>query len=891
MNLGMSRHYLEKIFAPSSIAVIGASDKPGSVGMKVFRNLSQEAFNGKIYAINPKHDQVQDKPCFSSVKKIKESIDLAVIATPAKTLPDIIVECGEKGIRAAIILSSGFSEIGKDGQALEKTVLDLAKHYQIHLVGPNCLGIMRPHFKMNATFDNNFALPGSIALVSQSGALSAGILDWAMNKKIGFSAIVSLGNNADIDFGDILDYLMLDPHTKSILLYIEGIKNARHFMSSLRAAARVKPVIVIKSGKNSQGSRAALSHTGALIGGDDVFDEALRRAGAVRVLKIEDLFLASQILSSSKKIKGKRLIVVTNGGGAGVMAADRASELNVELSALTKDMVTQFNEVLPSQWSHQNPIDIIGDATPERYHAALDICKQSKHVDGILAILVPVSMSDPFKVAKQIVHDAKKNNKPILACWMGEKQVKSSWKLFAKHNIPYFDTPEKAVEAFSYLADYYHNQKLLMQVPAPLSRQFKPDIAKARAMIDAVLAQGRSLLTTYESKEILKLFGIPVTVTIEANTVVSAIDAAKLVGFPIVMKINSPSISHKSEIGGVCMDIRTEAEVRDAFKKIMDHVKSNSPNAEILGVTIESQCYSPFNREIMIGVANDIVFGPVISFGAGGTLVEIMEDRALALPPLNHFMTQQLISKTRILKLCAKLRNISEEQLESIVNVLLSVSEMVCELPQIQEMDINPLILNEMGVIAVDARIIVKQNSKSLSSYDHLAIHPYPNDLISSHQLSDETVITVRPIRPEDAELEQEFTRNLSAQSKYFRFMEHFREFSTLMLVRLTQIDYDREMALVAIYKEAIIGISRYVINPDKKTAEFSLVVADAWHGKGVGTILMNKLGEIAKLRNLKELVGAVFANNVDMLELTRHLGFKISSSEDPKVKIVTKRL
>lgn len=889
----MKPHYLEKLFSPSSIAVIGASDKPNSVGMKVFKNLLQGNFEGKLYAINPNHNQVQGKQCFSSIKKIKESIDLAIIATPAKTIPDIIVECGEKDIHTAIVLSSGFSEVGESGAILEKSVLDLAKCHHVHLVGPNCLGVMRPHIKMNATFDNNFALSGSIALVSQSGAISAGILDWAMNKKIGFSSIISLGNASDIDFGDILDYLAVDPQTKSILLYIEGIKNPRHFMSALRAAARMKPVVILKAGKNSEGSRAALSHTGVLIGNDDVFDVALRRAGAIRVSKIEDLFLASEILSSSKQMRGNRLAIITNGGGAGVIAADRAAELNVELSPLNENIVLKLNEILPAQWSHQNPIDIIGDATPERYQAVLDICKESKEIDAILIILVPVSMSNPVKVAKKIINNYKKSDKFILTCWIGEKQVRSSWKLFARHGIPYFDTPEKAIEAFAYLADYYHNQKLLMQVPPPISRKFNPDITKARAFLDSILSKRRSILTAYESKEILKLFDIPVTQMIEADTAIKAVSAAKSLGFPVVMKINSPSISHKSAVGGVFLDLRSEEEVKDSFEKLMNQIKREFPNTNILGVTLEPQYPNEFDREIMIGVMRDIVFGPVISFGAGGTLVEIFQDSAFALPPLNGFIADELISKTRILKLGGKIYYISDTQLENIKSILLRVSDMVCALPHIREMDINPFILNETGMMAVDARIVIEKPDLTIP-YSHLAIYPYPMDLISSHKIANIT-LTVRPIRPEDAELEQEFIQNLSSHSKYFRFMGHFRELSPIMLTRLTQIDYDREMALVALDekndKEIIIGVARYVVNTDHETAEFAVVVADAWHGKGVGTVLMNRLAEIAGSRNLKVLIGMVLSSNIDMLELSKSLGFTISNSEDPTIKIVAKNL
>lgn len=528
----MGSHYLKKLFEPTSIAVIGATDRLHSIGMKVFKNLLQGNFSGKLYAINPKHTQVQGQPCFASIKKINQPIDLAVITTPAKTVTSIITECGEKDVRAAIVISAGFSETGREGKKLEQSILETAHRYQIRLIGPNCLGVMRPHIQMNATFDNNFALEGNLALVSQSGALCAGILDWAIQKKIGFSAMISLGNNADVDFGDVLDYLALDQQTQSILLYIEGIRNSRRFMSGLRACARMKPVIAIKAGRLSQGSRAALSHTGALIGDDDVFDVALRRAGAVRVMTIEELFSSAEILSSNCRTKGNRLCIITNGGGAGVMAADRASELNVRLPALHEKVTKQLDEVLPSHWSHQNPIDIIGDATPERYHATLNICSKIENVDGLLTILVPVAMSEPQKVAEQVILDANASDKPLLACWMGEKQVKSSWKLFASHKLPYFDTPEKAVEAFSYLADYQHNQQLLLQVPEPLSPQPKLDITRARLIIETVLEQQRKILTSIESKAVLEAFGIPVSQTIEALTPEKALAAAELLGFP-----------------------------------------------------------------------------------------------------------------------------------------------------------------------------------------------------------------------------------------------------------------------------------------------------------------------------------------------------------------------
>lgn len=884
-------HYLANFFQPNAIAVIGASDRHHSVGMKVFKNLLEGKFIGKLYAVNPKHTFIHNQPCYSSIEKINESIALAIITTPNHTIPKILKECGEKKIKAVVIISSGFSETGKAGKELESDILKIAQQYHIRIIGPNCLGIMRPHLNMNATFDNNFAFADGLALVSQSGAISAAILDWSINKKIGFSAIISLGNSADVDFGDVLDYLAIDPKTKSILLYIEGIQNSKRFMSGLRAAARTKPVIAIKGGRNKQGSRAALSHTGAIIGDDDVFDTALKRAGVVRVTTIDELFLAAEILSGShSQVKGNRLIIITNGGGAGVMAADHASKLNVSLPDLNENTIENLNKVLPIQWSHQNPIDIIGDATPNRYHDALDICSKEE-VDGILAILVPVAMSNPIQVAKQVIRNAELTEKLILACWMGEKQVKTSWRLFEKNKIPYFDTPEKAISAFSYLADYYYNQQLLIQIPKPFSPQETPDIESARTIIESALKNNKNVLTTTESKNILNAFLIPVSEAKEAKTKNEAIAIASHIGFPLVMKISSPDISHKQEAQGVALNITNNQTVQDTFDKLINRAKETYPHAAISGVTLEPMIKSPDDRELMIGVINDKVFGPVISFGVGGTFVEINKDRALELPPLNKFLAESLITRTKIAKALEKFRNMPSANIEAIINILLRVSEMICALPHIQEMDINPIIVNNKNAIAVDARIVVRKPTSS-APYHHMAIHPYPDYLISSYKI-DNHLITIRPIRPEDAEIEQEFIRTLSNESKYFRFMENINELSQEMLIRFTQIDYYREMALVASYTDAesdkIIGITRYTINPDGESAEFAIVIADAWHNKGIGAKLLASLINIAKNRSITSIEAVVLSNNIAMLELARHQGFNISTSDDPAVKIVKK--
>ena len=891
----LENHYLDDLFNPEGIAVIGASEREGSVGFKVLSNLIQSKYEKGLFPVNPKHDKVLGKKCYPSVSAIQDKVDLAVITTPAKTVPDIIKECGERGIRSAIIISAGFSEMGAEGKLLEQSVLDIAERYNIHFIGPNCLGVMRPKSNLNATFDNNYALPGNIALVSQSGAICAAILDWAQEKEIGFSTIVSMGNSIDLDFGDILDYLAMDPQTKSILLYIEGIHYPRRFMSGLRAASRVKPVIAIKAGRNSMGVRAAHSHTGALVGDDDVFSAVLSRSGAVRVASIEQLFTAAQMLSSQYHAKGNRLTIVTNGGGAGVMAADRATELNLTLPQPNKNVIEELNKILPPQWSHQNPLDIIGDATPDRYRAVVETCLKDEESDALLTILVPVAMSQPYEVAKEICNFAKDHHKPLIACWMGEKQSQSSWELFADNKIPCYSTPEVAVEAFSYLADYHHNQQLLLQVPEPFISTPKSDVEGAELIINAALAEQRKILTTIESKAILCAFDIPVSQTVEAHTANDALVIAEGLGFPVAMKISSPDITHKQDVDGVKLNVTSGEAVRSAFNQMMEKAKEHRPDAKILGVTIERMVKNPNYRELMIGVVRDKVFGPVISFGMGGSLVEVIQDRAIALPPLNSFLANQLITKTKAMKLLGDFRGKPPVNMDALVNVLLRISDMICELPQIQEMDINPLLIDEKGAIAVDARIVIDYSSVSRTSYGHMAIHPYPKHLVTRSQTPDGTTITMRPIRPEDARAEQEFVGNLSPAAKYFRFMHEVKELSPDMLVRFTQIDYESEMAFVATiekdHKEMIIGIARYYTQADRSSCEFALAVADAWQNKGIGSRLMMALMDAAKTKGIKSMTGRILSENKNMLELVEHLGFMIRPGEDSSMKLAVKDL
>lgn len=702
---------LTKLLNPKSVAVIGASNRSGSVGMRVFKNLLSAGFAGSVYPVNPKHREVQGHFCFASVEEIPSKVDLVVIATPAQTVESLIEACGRKGVGAAIIISAGFGETGDEGRQWEQAFLATARRYQMRLVGPNCLGIMRPSIKLNATFDNNFPLLGKMALVSQSGALCSAILDWAMDKKIGFSLVASLGNSLDLGFGGMLDFLAEDKETESILLYIEGIKDGLRFMKGLRSATKVKPVIVIKAGRYAQGSQAASTHTGALVGDDAVFDCAMHQAGAIRVITLDQLFSAAHLLGSHFRWQGNRLAVITNGGGAGVMAADRASELGLNLPMLSDASFSALNKVLPKEWSHQNPIDIIGDATPERYHQAIHICAQDEHVDAILALLVPVATSEPIKVAEQLIEDSKQTEKPILACWMGEHHAKSSWHLFLHQQMPYFETPESAIEAFSYLSNYKQAQAALSQASEEVVDPVPVDTVRAHWILNSVTDAGRTLLTTTESKEMLNAFLIPANQPIKAHSAEEALKAADLLGFPVVMKIDSPDITHKQEVGGIRLNLADDASVRQAFDEILKQAKACKPEAKISGVTLERMQKNPYDRELMIGIIRDKVFGPVISFGMGGALVEVMKDHALALPPLNHFLAKQMISHTRISKALGAFRGMPPVNLDAVVDVLLRVSDMVIAFPQIQEMDINPLIANDQEVVAVDARIVLRASN------------------------------------------------------------------------------------------------------------------------------------------------------------------------------------
>ena len=893
----MGPHHLEALFSPNSIAVFGASEKAGGVGARIFQNLIEAKFHGDLYPVNPRHEEIKGYRCYKNLAEVDAPVDLAIIATPAATAQDIMRSCGEHGVAAAIVLSAGFREVGEQGKWLEQSLVNTARHYGIHLLGPNCLGLMRPGIGLDATFLDSFAPDGRLALVSQSGALCTAILDWSRPNQLGFSTVVSLGNAADVDFGDILDYLAVDQKTDAILLYVEGVHDARAFMSGLRSAARAKPVIVLKVGRHETGSRAASTHTGAMIGSDDVFDAALERAGVVRAMTFGQLFAAASILSTGKRVRGNRLAIVTNGGGPGVLATDRAEDLGVEMATLDASTIEVLDESLPAHWSHGNPVDILGDSPPEKYADALGACLKDPNVDGVLALLTPQAMSRPQEAAQAVVDAANRHkDKLVVTCWMGESSVREAREIFSINHIPGFLTPERAIEAFAYLCRYQRNQQLLLQTPGPLTDSRQPDVEGARMIIDAALAEQRNMLSDTESKAILNAFHIPCTPTLEARTSTEALVHAESLGFPVVMKVSSPQISHKSDVGGVKVNILNAPDLRSTFKSLVEEAQRVKPEADIRGVTVEPMAASADARELMVGVKRDPVFGPVIGFGAGGTMAEILRDNAVAIPPLNRVLAQRLIDRTRVTNLLGAFRKMEAVDKTAVENVLLRVSEMVCELPHIQELDINPLFADKEGVIVVDARIRVKRPSTSPVPYSHMAIHPYPSHLTRHAYLSDGTPMVVRPIRPEDADIEQEFVRNLSAEARYFRFMRTIDELSPEMLVSFTQLDFSREMAIIAVINEQgrrkQIGVARYAVNPDGRSCEFALTVSDEYRGQGIGSQLMDAMMEAARGHGVQVVEGEVLANNRRMLSLMQELGFSVSTSpEDPSIRRVERWL
>ena len=892
----MDKHYLTALFAPASIIVFaGKPDAPeqqSAYGRGITEQIRTSGFAGPVTFL--------DIGMRGTLGELAQSqADLAILALPDGELAGALEVAGRLQCRAALIISSGI------GPAEARVLHAIARKHGIHLLGPNCLGYQRPRLCINASVAGPLAQPGSLALISQSGALTSSILDWASQNAVGFSSVVSLGPNTAVGLAQTLDFLTSDPATQSIVIYMEGIVEARPFISALRAAANSKPVVVLKAGRKAAGSQAALTHSGAIVGSDEVFDAALRRAGAVRVKSFAQLFSAAKCLASRYRPVGARLAVVTNGGGPGVLAADWIAELGLELARLSPASAAALAGQLPPLATLTHLLDLSEEAGPEHYRAAIAACAGDSAVDGILAIYSPKLGGDPSAVAAALTTFHPTLSKPLLTCWMGDAKVAEARQVITGAGIASFRTPEAGVDAFSNIASFYQNQQLLQQTPPPLSHLAKPDLEGARMLIESVLAERRNVLTEMESKSLLAAFHIPITQTILARNANEAILIASQLGYPVALKIDSPDIAHKSDVQGVVLDVQGAAGVRDVYNDMMASVRRLLPEARINGVSVQKMSGKKHGREMYIGLVTDQPFGPVISFGAGGTMIELIDDRAVELPPLNQFLAQRLIGRVRSKATLGEWRGAPAVKLEAIEHILLRVSEMVCELPQLQEMDINPLIVDETGALAVDARIVVHHAAPSAQRYGHLAILPYPSSFAQDWPMRGGGQYTMRPIRPDDASMLQDFMRSLSDQARYYRFVSTTREHSERMLARYTLIDYDREMALVAVFRqrtpgaegtftetERIIGVSRYITNPDLSSCEFSLVVDDQFSGQGLGSRLMLSIMDVARQKGLNEIEGLVLSKNSGMLKLMNSLGFHIKSyADDPDFKVCSKSL
>jgi len=896
----MDKHFLSPLFSPASVVVFaGQADDPAGLtphAVALHAAIKAQRFAGTL--------QFLDIHTSGTLADLAQSrADLAIIALPAQDVAAALEVAGRMTCRAALIVSSG---IGAE-QAAE--LHRIARREGVALLGPNCLGFQRPHLQLNAAAVGPLARPGSLALVSQSGALTASMLDWASSNAVGFSAVVSLGPSTSVDIAQVLDFLANDAKTQSIIVYLEGISSARRFMSALRMAAIAKPVVVLKAGRKPAGNAAAQTHSGAIVGSDDVFDAALRRAGAVRVRSFVELFSAAKCLASRYRPVGKRLAIVTNGGGPGVLAADWVNEIGLQLGTLSAESVAQLAAQVPAHASLVDLVDLSEDATPDHYKSAIVAADRDRQIDGVLAIHSPKAGSDSAGVARTLVEIKRSLSKPLLTCWMGDASVGDARGIVNEAAIPSFRTPEAAVGAFGNIASFYQNQLLLQQTPSPLSALAKPDIEGARLVIESVLAERRKVLTEMESKTLLSSFHIPVTNTVLARSANEAMMIATQMGFPVALKIDSPDISHKSDVQGVALNIMNGAGARDAYSDMVERVSRLCPDARINGVTVQKMAPSRRGREVSIGLMTDDPFGPVIVFGAGGTMIELIDDRSMELPPLNQYLARHLIARSRVAETLAEWRGASAADVDALEQVLLRVSEMVCELPQLREMDINPIIVDESGAIAVDARIVIDSAPQAASGrashYGHLAILPYPARHEQLWPMRGGGEYTVRPIRPDDAQMLQDLVQHLSPESRYFRFVSSLTELPPSMLARFTLIDYDREMALVAVFKERsaapdgeiteterIVGVSRYVTNPDQTSCEFSLVVADDFSGKGLGSRLMENIMDVAREKGLAEIESLVLSRNPAMLKLMRSLGFAVRPfPEDPDFRLVTHAL
>ncbi len=884
------RHSLDAIFRPRSVAVVGASGTPGTVGSILIRNLIENPFGGVVYPVNPRRKAVHGVFCYPDLASLPEPVDLAVVATPAATVPGVIRECADRGTRSAIVISAGFSELGADGRKLEAEVRDLAMG-RLRIIGPNCLGVIHPPGNLNASFAASMARPGRVALLSQSGAICTAILDWARAKHIGFSSFVSVGAMLDVDFADLLDYFADDPQTRSIILYMESIGDVRKFLSAARAVSRTKQVIVVKSGRHEAGARAAASHTGALAGADDVFDTAFRRAGVLRVNTIPELFDLSEILSTQPPPRGPRLAIITNAGGPGVMAADALMLGGGQLAELSAATRAALDAALPPFWSRANPVDVLGDATPARYRQAVEICAKDDGIDGLLVLLTPQAMTDPTETARQLAALGKVERKPVLACWMGGEAVRPGRAVLDQAGVSTFDAPEDAISAFLHMVQYRRNQELLYETPEAVP-ETAPDAGRARAVFRAVWADGRTLLTEAEAKDVLTAYGIPVTPTVPCRTMDDAVAAASRAGYPVVLKLLSRTITHKSDVGGVQLNLVNELAVRQAFAAVKESALAHGGETAFDGVTVQPMVREK-GYELIVGSSVDVQFGPVILFGAGGVLVEVFEDRALALPPLTRTLARRLMERTKIHAALQGVRGQRSVDMTELETLLVRFAQLVADFPEVQEVDINPLLASPGRVVALDARMVLGPAGVPEEGRPRLAIQPYPNQYTAPFRLRDGREVTVRTIRPEDEPLIIELHASHSEHTIRMRYFSLVKTLSRESLIRLCHLDYTREMALVAVWRDAegrphFAGVSRYYLHPESGTAEFAAVIGDAWQRQGLGRHLIGRLIGVARDRGVRRLVGMILRENDAMLSLMKKMGFRLADSAEEGVVIAS---
>ncbi|MFU8843169.1 MAG: GNAT family N-acetyltransferase [Bacteroidales bacterium] len=884
---------LDSIFRPKRIALIGVSNDPGSLGGITLRNLVGGGYNGVVYPVNPKREAVFGIPCFPDVKSLPKTPDLAVIMTSAKFVPQIVKDCGEAGVHGIIIMSAGFKESGPDGKKLEDQVSEeVKKHPDMRVIGPNCLGIIVPGFSMNVSFASSMPKKGHVAFISQSGALCTSVLDWAHETNVGFSYFVSIGNSMDVNFGDLIDYFGQDPNTKSIVLYVESITQARAFMSAARAFARKKPIIVYKAGRFPESAEAAASHTGAMASEDAVYDAVFRRAGLSRVYDIGDIFDFTDLIGRKRAPKGSGLAIVTNAGGPGVMATDTLISMEGRLVKLTDETMQKLDEYLPPFWSHGNPVDVLGDSTPERFARATELVLEDENVNAVLVILTPQAMTAPTETAKAIAKLSEKSTKPLMAAWLGGASMREGMQVFSNAGIAAYETPEQAIRAFMTLSYYSKNLQMLFETPQEVPVTFSYDRTELRRKYIEGVFPKMKILSEDDSKMLVNDYGIDTTHPELAKTEDEAVKIAKKKTYPVVLKIFSHDIIHKTDVGGVVLNIENEEMLRATYRNLLKSVKERAPEAKIEGITVQRMIRSKDSVELIVGIKKDPVFGTVMLVGMGGVSAELFNDRRLEFPPLNEQLARQMLKSLKIYPLLTGYRGSEPKNMDKLIEVLIRVSYLAADYPEIEELDINPLIVTTNDVIALDARIVVDQEllGKHTRDYSHLILRPYPERFIKPATLSDGTEVLLRPIKPEDEPLWLELLGSCSKASIYSRFRYDFYFDSHEVATQFCFIDYDREMAIVAEVesegRKKLIGVGRLISDPDVVVAEYAVLITDAWQKKDLGQILTAYCLDIAEQIGIKRVSAETTKDNKPMISVFQKLGFKVFFNDDTTVTV-----